>query len=288
MVQLRNPNAKASGRQLYRIGQLTGEDTRGLKLTMQEAHDKIDELEMERAEQAAEMNQMTEIPDSERVVPFDEAKVKIIEGEQGSGKSVTAVAFVVDPYFNDCVQRYCQELKINCTVKSYDSKARIAKIRQNGQTKLLKIPSDYKLNSSMRIFCNFHLHGVKFVYCPSFRHILKWLKQGIIRNGYLIVDEYYIGGNARESMSELGRELTKQSFQYRKMQLQVIILTPMARLIDWTARMIPTERINCSYNKKTGKVTLMIKKKGVKGTKEISYDSRPYRRYFWTNERINA
>ena len=154
--------------------------------------------------------------------------------------------------------------------------------------KLIKIPPDYKLHAPMRIFCNFHLYGIPFVYCPSFRHILKWLKVGLIRDGYLIIDEYYIGGSARESMTELGRELSKQSFQYRKMQLQVIFMTPMARLIDWTMRMIPTEQISCSYNKRTRKVTLTIKKRGEKGAKEITFDSTPYRKHFWTNERINA
>ncbi|KKL98812.1 hypothetical protein LCGC14_1820610, partial [marine sediment metagenome] len=106
--------------------------------------------------------------------------------------------------------------------------------------------------------------------------------------GWLLVDEYYIGGNARESMSTLGRELEKQSFQYRKMQLEVVIITPMSRLIDWTARLIPTERISCEYEAKTGRVTLSIRKRGRKGTREVSYDSLPYRRYYWTNERINA
>jgi len=220
--------------------------------------------------------------------PFTEAKVTILEGEQGGGKSITGVAKVVDAYHLDCVRVFCEKHNIICVPKGYSPKTRVARIRHQGKLKLFKIPENYKLHSPMRIFCNFHLFGIPFVYCQSFNHILKWLKDDIIRDGWLLIDEYYIGGNARESMSALGRELEKQSFQYRKMQLQVVYMTPMARLIDWTARMIPTERIECEFDSKTGKVTLRIKKKGNKGTREISYDSKPYRRYYWTNERINA
>ncbi|KKN79349.1 hypothetical protein LCGC14_0341310 [marine sediment metagenome] len=220
--------------------------------------------------------------------PFAAAKVRIIEGEQGSGKSITGVAKIVDAYHYDCVRIFCAEHNIRCIVKAYDPKTMIVKIKQNGNLKLFKIPSYYKLHSPMRIFCNFHLYGIPYVYCNSFKQILGWLKQGIINNGKLVIDEYYIGANARESMSALGRELEKQSFQYRKMQLEVTFITPMARLIDWTARIIPTERIACEYDEKTGYVTLTIKKKGRKGSREVTFDSKPYRRYYWTNERINA
>jgi hypothetical protein len=220
--------------------------------------------------------------------PFSSARVRIIEGEQGSGKSITAVAKIVDSYQLDCIRIFCQEHNIKCIVKSYDARRGIAKVQKDGAIRMFKMPSSYKLHSPMRIFCNFHLYGIPYVYCPSFRDILSWLKQDIIRDGWLVIDEYYIGGNARESMSALGRQLEKQSFQYRKMRLEVMILTPMARLIDWTARIIPTERISCEYEEKTGNVTLQIRKKGHKGTREITYDSKPYRKYYWTEERIIA
>lgn len=219
--------------------------------------------------------------------PFTAAKITLIEGEQGSGKSITAVARTVDDYHLDCLSVFCDKHHIQCTVKAYDPQTRIAKIAQNGTVKLFKIPESYKLYSPMRIFCNFHLFGIPYVYCPSFQHILTWLKEGIIIDGKLVIDEYYIGGNARESMSALGRELEKKSFQFRKRRLEVILLTPMARLIDWTARIIPRERIECEYDERTGKVTLEIRKKGIRGTRTISFDSRPYRKYYWTEETIN-
>ena len=220
--------------------------------------------------------------------PFTEARVTIIEGDQGSGKSNTGTARIVDAYRKDCVRGFCREKKIDCIVKTYNHKKRAAKVRYKGELKLLQIPLEYKLHSDLRIYANFHLYGIRYVYCDSFGQILEWLKDGTIIGGILVIDEYYIGGNARESMGKLGKELLKQSFQYRKMQLEVIIITPMARLIDWTARIIPTEHIWCSYNEKTRRITLTIKKKGVKGTKEVTYDATQYWGNYWTNERVLA
>lgn len=218
--------------------------------------------------------------------PFSAAHITIIEGDQGSGKSNTGTARVVDAYFKDCVRVFCQDKKIECEVKIYNRKNRTARVRYKGELKLLRIPPEYKLHSPLHIYANFHLYGIPYVYCKSFERILEWLKNGTIIEGILIIDEYYIGGNARECMSKLGRELGKQSFQYRKMQLEVIIITPMAKLIDWIARVIPTEHILCSYDEKTRKVTLTIRKKGVRGTKTVIYDATQYWANFWTNERV--
>ena len=206
------------------------------------------------------------------------------------GKSVTGVARIVDPYYVDAVRIYCiEQLKINCEVKAYYRRNRVAKIKHDGGLRLIQIPSNYKLYSLMKIFTNFHLFGIPHVYFPTFHQVLEGLQSGFINEGKLVVDEYYMGGNAREGMSQLGRALLKQSMQFRKMQLEVIIITPMAKLIDWTARMIPTEWINCtSYNEKTKRVTLEIKKRGQTGSREISYDASPYFPNYWTNERINA
>ncbi len=281
MIELKTPNAPATDKQLWRLHELTGEDTREWKLTMQQASDKIAELEED------DLSVPVEQVDNGRE-PFSEAHICMIEGDQGSGKSNTAVGMVVDAYRKDAVQIYCRDvLKIICLFKGFDPKSRIAKIKVNGQQKLIRIPQSYKLISPIRIFSNFHLYGIPYVYCPTFSHILKWLKADIIRDGWLLIDEYYIGGNARDSMSKFGKALQKQGFQYRKMQLEVVLLTPLASLIDKYARITPTKRILCSFNKKTREITLEIREKGVKGTKTVTYPASQYWRNYWTNERIN-
>lgn len=219
--------------------------------------------------------------------PFTETHVSLIEGDEGGGKTCTAVARVRDAYDKDCVRIYCENvLHIKCKVRSYSRRNRIAKIKYNGSLKILRIPQDYRLYSPMRIFCNFHLYGIPYFYIPSFNHILAWLKQNIIIDGWLVVDEAYVGMNARSCMTELGRKLAMQYRQFRKMQLDVIIITPIARQIDFLLRMVPTEHIHCTYNPKTRKITLAIRKKGIKGEQKVDYDATQYWPNFRTNERV--
>jgi len=278
-VLLRNPEAPATARQLFRLHKLTGEDMRDADSTMQQASDKIEEYESGKVE---------EEPIFDSKAPFTEAHVCMIEADQGGGKSLTATGMVTDTYFRDCVRIYCEENNIRGIVKGYDHKNRIARLKVDGVTKFIRIPKSYKLHSPMRIFANFHFYGIPYVYIPSFGHLLAWLKAGIIVNGWLVLDEYYIGGNARDSMTAFGKELEKQGFQMRKMQLDVILITPIASLIDKYARLTPTKHILCSYDKKRREVTLTIREKGKRGSRVLPpFDATQYWPFYWTNERIN-
>ena len=277
-ILLKTPDAQATPKQLYKLHQLTGEDTSNSKLTMQQASDAIDKL----------TNGQIPIVQDDAPLPFNEAKVTLIEGDQGSGKSVTAVGMVVDSWYRACIVNYLKESGIEGICKGYDRIHRIARIKTKTGTKLIRIPQEYELHSSLRIFANFHLYGIPFVYIPSFGHLLQWLKAGLIVNAILLIDEYYIGGNARDCMSAFGKELEKQSFQMRKMQLEVSLITPIASLIDKYARLTPTKHILCSYDKKRYEVTLTVKEKGVRGSRVLPpFDARQYFPFYWTNERIN-
>lgn len=220
--------------------------------------------------------------------PFEEAHITMIEGDQGKGKSGTGTGLVVDAYDIDCVRVWQEEtFGMSYEVKSFDRDTRIARIIKNGEIKHIRIPDSYKLWTPMKVFSNFHLWGIRYVYCPSFWHILDWLKKDIIVDGWLLLDEAYIGVSAHESMTKFGKEWRKSGFQYRKMRLEVVIITPVAKLIEKYLRLTPTRHILCKEaNQKTGLITIEITEKGVPGKKEITYDSRRYRRNYNTNERI--
>lgn len=212
--------------------------------------------------------------------PFSEAHVTICEGDPRQGKTCTAVARVRDAYDKDSVHVYCEEvLKVKCEVKSYNRHTRVAKIRYNGGLKLLRVPPNYKMHSPMKIFSNTPLYGIPYVFLPTFEHMMEWLKQGIIADGWLIVDEAQVGMNARACMTELGKELAKLYHQFGKMQLDVVIVVPMARQIDYLLRTVPTERIHCTYDARTKKITLLIRKRGVQGEKRVGY----YAPEYWPN-----
>lgn len=276
-VLLKNPNAPATQAQLWKLHKLTGEDTRDWHITMQEASDRIDELEVGH----------TLIEPPKNLQPFDQAKVTLIEAEQGQGKSCTAVGRTVDAYYIDCVKNWCREKGITGEAKGYIRKYRIAMVKVNGTVKYYRVHKDYKLHSDMRIFANFHLYGIPYVYVPSFGHLLKWMKMGLLVQGRLLIDETYVGANARDSMTAFGKELEKQSFQLRKMQLEVDIITPHARLIDKWMRTVPTKHILCSYDAKRREITLTVREKGKKARTLPPFDAMQYFPNYWTNERIN-
>lgn len=285
MVTLRHPEAPASSKQLYRLRQLFD------KMTMQEASDMISTLEAKDLKdlmvKPAVSPQLKQRKKEYIRPPFTEAHVTIIEGDQRQGKTSTAVARIIDAYYNDCVRVFCEEvLHIKCEPKGYNYRTRRAKIKYAGDLKTLVVPQNYRMHSPMPIFSNVRLFGIPHYFCPSFNHILAWLKQDIITNCWLLADEAYVGMNARASMQALGKELANQYWQFGKMQLDVIIVTPMARLIDWELRTIPTEHIRCEYNSKTEKITLAIRKRGVRGERKLDYNAPYYRRFYDTNQRI--
>ena len=283
MVSVKNKDAPATKRQLWRISQLTGNDATGWQINRQKASDIIEALELDLY---AENQEELFIP--EGVDPLEEAKVTIVVGDQRQGKTCTGVARLVDAYKRDCAKVFLKEtFGVDCKVTTYNMQERLCKFEYNNKKHEIIVPKEAQLHSPMRIYSNLHLFGLPYAYIPSFQHLLKWLKNGTISFGYLFVDEAHIGMNARSSMSKLGKEIENQSFQYGKAMLNVIIATHNPRMIDWTIRTIPTEWLSCTFDKTTWRVTYTRKKKGIAGTQEFSYYAPQYYPYYWTNERIN-
>jgi hypothetical protein len=295
-MTISNPEAPATFKQKKYIGSILGvELPKNSKLNMQLASDIIETFELSKID----YNEKSRNLQSNGKSPFTEAKVTFVAGEQGSGKSITAVARIIDAHDGKCVELWCEKyLKEKVICKSYNRTTRIAVIIQNGVKKAIRIPDKYDIQEPMRvddyekcpfrIFSNCHLYGVVYKFIPSFRHLILWLKRGIIKDCYLLLDEYYMGGSARGSMTTIGKELTNQNQQFRKGQMHVTIITPIDRLAEWSSRLTATERIDAeNFDKKTGIVTINIKRKGVQGTKVVRYNSLYYRRFYNTNERIN-
>jgi len=282
-MRLRNPYAPATDKQLYALHQLTGKDTRNWELTMQQASDKIEELELKKLEQEFASVKVDESQ------PFDEPHIQIVEGDQRGGKSVYAVKTIFTDYNKDAIKIFCKNvLGIDVDVLNYKKGKRIAKIRHQGVKKYIHITEQYKLWSPKRVFSNIHLFGIPYVWAPSFRHMLHWLKIGFISDGWLLSDESVHGMSARNGMSAMGKEFVGQYYQFGKSKLDVIIITHHARELDYNARLIPSKRIHCTYEKTTFRVTYSMREKGKPGTVEYSFDAREWFGNYLTNEKVNA
>ncbi len=167
------------------------------------------------------------------------AEITIIEGEQGSGKTNTAVAKAKDAIDKD---------------------------------------------PATKVFANFHLYGIKYVY-TDLSTIVEYLNSKLITEGYVIIDESYIGVDARRGMSLLTQVLTWFGSQIRKRGLNLILIAQHGRMIDSRFRLFMTEHILCSYNEKTRMITLTIIERGKRRPKRtVSYYAPQYWKYYNTNE----
>jgi hypothetical protein len=274
-----NITAKAEIKQLYKLSQLSGDNTYSLDISYEEAKQRIKDYASGKL-----------IPKGNKQ-PFNEAHITLIEADQGQGKSNTATGLVVEAWGKDTANMWLWLLKKGewqGEVKSYDRKTRVVKFKLDGILKAYQIPESYKLESPMQIFANYHLFGIPYVFIPSFTHLLYWLKKDVILDGWLLIDEMYLGAGARNSMTKLGKELSDQSFQMRKRQLEVVLITPVNSLLDKKVKLTPTKHIICSYNKIKREITLTERIKGMAGTKTLPpYDATQYWGNYWTNERIS-
>ncbi len=231
-----------------------------------------------------------------RKTPFSQADIRLHEGEQGMGKSNTAVGRVVEDVLRQTAELYIkgkgiqgEVLHARDIVKVVSGKvtilAREAIIKVDGGKRRIVIAKEYPL-APVNIFCNFHLYGLQYRYC-SFAQMIEGLADGTIHDGWLIIDQAEIGGDAREGMKLLARTITKYGFQFRKRRLHVIMLYPSRKVADWRFRSIFSETVSCSYNQKTHEITLYIWKRGEKKERPpVTYWAPQYWPYYDTEELI--
>lgn len=231
--------------------------------------------------------------------PMTYARVTIIDGEQGSGKSETAVSFGVNAMHKGMtsigIYRGLDDagkpVFVYCKAQPILSKRGFpiigyAKIwLPNQEPRIMKIPPKSLICAEgVRVIYNGHLWGVRYVHM-ELKDIIKHLNDGTIRDCILIIDEAYITADRREGMSPLVKAVSKLSKQLRKRHIHLIMCTPDSTELDLRFQKIEVEHIVCSYDEMTQMVTKYIRnRKKYKRPREVSYDGRLYRKYYDTDE----
>jgi hypothetical protein len=223
------------------------------------------------------------------IQPRTEAAIHLIEGEQGGGKTCTVVARLVGAYDRRGAEIFLKSkgIKYSGKVKSYDRKNRIIRLSDNGRDRYIRVPKEYIWTSDVRIICNFHLFGLKYLFMP-FDKMLAHMNDDLFVDSYLVLDQAEIIASNRESMTSSGKALYKFGQQIRKIRVEYYLLYTHGRMADWTTKLNWTEHIVCMFDKRTKYVTLTINKKGDRGSlpSEVSYDARQYFPFYKTDERI--
>ena len=154
-------------------------------------------------------------------------------------------------------------------------------------TMVARVVDAYRKDPAIKIYANFHLYGIRYVYLPL-PLMLEYLNSGLIQDGYLLIDEAYISGDAREGMTAVVKLITKLANQMRKRHLHLYLSVPNAKMIDWRYRWAVTEKIICvGYNENTHMMKLIIKnKRKYQRPRTVVYDASQYFSYYDTDEQI--
>ena len=161
-------------------------------------------------------------------------------------------------------------------------------------TGVAQIVDSYKEDPTLRIFSNVHLFGIRHVFVPDIESTLKMLKNPAFRHAKLLVDESYIGAEARRSSSTSSIMYSWVMQQMRKRDMEVIWVVQNSRMLDWRIKWIITKWIGCEYydwdddkQRGTRKIKCIVKKmrSGKAITeKTVRYWAPQYWTYFDTNE----
>ncbi len=227
--------------------------------------------------------------------PFTYAPISLVEADQGQGKSNTIVARVVDAtyakmtsikLFKDGKEFY--EVKASPVLNERGKPIiGLATVYfPNKEPYEIEVPDEAcVIAESVKVFANFKLYGIRYVYC-DLATILENLNTDLLLDAWVLIDEAYIGGDARNSMNLLNQILTKFGMQIRKRHIHLMVCYPMGKMADLRYRLANTEHIMPNFNPKTNEITLTVKKKGQKMRTLPPYYAPLYWRYFDTDERF--
>lgn len=308
---LRNPEAPATPRQLWRLHKLTGEDTRELKLTMQEASDKIAELEgwnIGSYEQPSFGNEWHETPPEWLEflkTPMSFADIELYFGDQGQGKSISTVARVIDDAVRfvthvvspegEFVKAHALNLQeqdyLEAPVEEgglgleYSNLRHMRIFNDDGtKSKIVAVPTDYSIVSPVKVFANRTFYGIK--YAPfDLELFISYINTPLMTNGWLVLSESVLISK-KDTMSYVGRFMEWFGAECRKRHMRMAVDMQYRKMLQSTFHLYATTTVECSYEPETTRVFLDVNKSSpvMSSTDYVSY---PYRRFFNTDEHMD-
>jgi hypothetical protein len=232
--------------------------------------------------------------------PPSYADVRLILGDQRSGKSCTGVAYAKDDYYDQLTglisptnqilkarsldradKEYLEELSIFPDVFKYVR----AFTQDSNKSKIIAIPKGWFVQSPVRIFSNFHVYGLKAVFI-TLADMLEYFNSDLFTNAWLLSDESAFT-DPRNSMTGAGKLVAQFGATVGKRNLHFCQMTQYNNMIEVRFRQFATTRVLCSYEESTKMITCEIRKRG-ETVRSVSYYAPRYWMNFDTTERIKA
>ena len=213
------------------------------------------------------------------------SNVTLIEAPMGEGKTLTVTGIVVDDYFAHIRAIVSPKTGSIFPVEPYKGEwvKLIPPEGQGGEGTVIKIPDGWDTISDTKIFCNYHLFGIRYIFCEP-KTMLEYLNTDMISHGKMIIDEAYLQGEARRGMNSLSLMYTWFAQQMRKRDIELFLLVQHGRFIDWRFRYIAKRKILCRYNEKTKMIRLLVQNLGKGTERPFSFYGPQYWKYYDTNE----
>lgn len=232
--------------------------------------------------------------------PPSYADIRLITGEQRSGKSNSMVAYPVEDYYEN-MDKLVSPSGEFIPAKSIDDDDEY-QLKKAGifpdnlsycrvfddiakRSKLIKIPPGYLVMSPIKIFANFHLFGVKFAYI-TLEDIIVYINSDLLRDGWVLSDESVMS-DSRNSMTSAGKIMSTFTSTIGKRNIHFLQTAQLNGMVDRRIRAFATTRINCSYDEHSRMVTCDSKFRS-DPVNSFSYFAPKYWRFFDTQELIKV
>lgn len=234
----------------------------------------------------------------ERPQPASYADIRLILGDQRSGKSNTMVGFSKDDYYGQLtgiISPTGEELKARCIDKKDKDVLRRCGLNPNifryvrvfngEESKITKVPEGWRVVSPVRIFANFHIYGMRYVFI-TLADIIQYLNSDLFFNAWILSDESVMT-DARNSMTNAGIIIATLGATVGKRNIHFCQTAQYNEMVERRFRLFATIRILCNYNPKTKMVDLDIKRKN-EPARSVSYYAPLYWKNFDTNEVVKV
>lgn len=229
------------------------------------------------------------------------ADIRLILGAQGGGKSTVLVGFPIGDYYDKLTgirSPSGQVIKAKSVAKSvnpsdynllrkcglYPSKFKYVRIFSGDgkQSKLIKMPKGYAVESSVRIFANFTLSGVRF-WRITLDDVIKYMNTELFNDAWILSDESAMT-DSRNSMDKAGKLMAQFGATIRKRNAHFCIAVQYSEMVERRFRLFATTTIECSYDEDTEYVNLDVTQRGEKFSTDFYQPL--YRPFYKTQELI--
>lgn len=200
-----------------------------------------------------------------------QADVRCLLGDQGTGKTNTAVALVVDDCYahltgiiNPKTGEYYKARPLNENEQKFLASKKIAyhKLKHirvfgnDGSSKIVVKPAGWVIDSPIKVFSNFHFYGVRFRYIEV-ETIIENINSDVLMNGWIVLDESILT-DKRDTMTTVGKMMAWFGAQARRRKLHMIIIAQYANMLQSRFNLFATTRVQCSYDKNSHIISLDV------------------------------